>query len=55
MYPQQAGEKGTTLTLYEMRKLRYRHLELTPEWEKIVYGHDLLILFPQLSATTLIQ
>lgn len=52
MIPQPAGSKGTMLTLFDLRKLRYRQFALPPEWERIAYSNDLLVVFPTLSVAS---
>lgn len=49
MIPQPAGNPGAMLMLFDLRKLRYRHLALPPEWERVIYSNDLLVVFPTLS------
>jgi hypothetical protein len=46
---------GTQLTLFDLRQLRYRGIDLSPQWQRIVYSNDLLILVPQLSVASIIQ
>ena len=46
MVSQPAGNPGTMLTLFDLRALRYRHLSLPPEWERVIYSNDLLVVFP---------
>ena len=55
MDPSALGETGTMLTLFDLRKLRYRHLTLPPEWERVIYGNDLLIVFPRFSVASEMQ
>jgi erythromycin esterase-like protein len=40
------------LTLFDLRQLRYRGIDLPPQWEHIVYSYDLLILIPHLSVAS---
>ncbi|HUZ03967.1 MAG TPA: hypothetical protein VMU62_01320, partial [Acidobacteriaceae bacterium] len=43
-------------TLYDLRQLRYRRLEgLTPDWERVIYGYDFLVLIPRLTPAHLLQ
>lgn len=53
--PQQAGSASNTLTLFDLRQLRFRHLNLPPEWEHIIYSYDLLVLVPEFTAATPIR
>ena len=50
--PQPADNTGTMLTLFDLRKLRYRHLSLPAEWERVIYSNDLLVVFPKLSVAS---
>ncbi len=49
------AQDGQVLTLYDLRKLRYRGLDLSPEWEKTIYSFDLLIVEPSLTVAEEIQ
>jgi len=49
LLPQQAGTTGETLTLFDLRKLRFRGIDLPPDWERIVYGYDLFVFIPELT------
>lgn len=55
MVPQPAGPAGTMLTLYDLRKLRYRGLDLSREWEHVVYSYDLCVVMPELTVASTIQ
>ncbi len=55
LLPQQPGAPGTTLTLFDLRKLRYRGLNLSREWEHAVYSYDICILIPELTPTSAIE
>jgi len=45
-----------SLTLYDLRKLRFEHAaNLSPEWEKVIYGYDLLVLIPQATPADLLR
>ncbi|HEY0785960.1 MAG TPA: hypothetical protein VGD62_08820 [Acidobacteriaceae bacterium] len=46
LLPQSPGEKGRTLTLYDLRTLRYRGLNMPAQWEKVIYSFDLLVIDP---------
>jgi hypothetical protein len=37
---------GQTLTLFDLRKLRYRDFDMPAEWERVVYSFDLLVVEP---------
>jgi hypothetical protein len=49
LLPHAAGAKGSTLTLFDLRKLRFRGIDLTRDWERIVYGYDLMVVIPELT------
>lgn len=53
--PPQVGSKGETLTLFDLRRLRYGRVSLPPEWEHIVYGYDLMVLIPEVTPATFVQ
>ena len=55
LLPQSVGEHGQTLTLYDLRKLRYRALNLPPQWEKVIYSFDLLVVEPTLTVANQIR
>ena len=55
LLPQQPGVSGTTLTLFDLRRLRYRALDLPPGWEHVVYSYDLFILIPEVTVASLIE
>jgi hypothetical protein len=52
MLPQGPGGVGTTLTLFDLRQLRYRDLDLSREWEHAVYSYDIL---PELTVASPIE
>ena len=43
------AQKAGSWTLYDLRKLRFKRLELGADWERVVYGYDLLVLIPELT------
>lgn len=55
LLPQQPGSAGTTLTLFDLRQLRYRHLDLPREWEHVIYSYDLCILMPEMTVASTIE
>ena len=55
LLPQQTGADGTTLTLFDLRQLRYRGLTLSREWEHVIYSYDICILMPELTVGSLIE
>jgi hypothetical protein len=55
LFPQQTGSAGTTLTLFDLRQLRYRGLDLPREWEHVIYSYDLCVLMPELTVASAIQ
>jgi hypothetical protein len=55
LIPADPAAPGTQLTLFDLRQLRYRGIDLPSQWEHVVYSYDLLILIPQLSVASVIQ
>ena len=55
LLPQQGSVAGKTLTLFDLRKLRFRGISLPPDWERIVYAYDLFVLIPELTPATQIE
>ena len=53
--PAATGSAGTTLTLFDLRKLRFRGIEMSRDWERIAYGFDLMVLIPELTPDEMIQ
>jgi hypothetical protein len=53
--PQQPGTSGTTLTLFDLRQLRSRALDLPGGWEHIIYSYDIFILMPEVTVASLIE
>lgn len=47
--------EGTALTLYDLRKLRFRGIDMPPDWKRIVFSYDLMVLIPEISASSLIR
>ena len=54
-FSQEAGVPPKTMTLFDLRELRFRHLDLTSDWEHVIYSYDLLIIVPEFTAATPIQ
>ena len=50
-----SGSGGETLTLFDLRKLRFRGIELSSEWERVVYGYDLFVLIPELTPGSAVE
>ena len=44
-----AKEAGTSMTLFDLRKLRFRGIDFPPEWKRIVYSYDMFVLIPELT------
>ena len=55
LFPASGSRGETTLTLLDMRKLRFRKFSMAPEWEQMIYSYDLLIVVPHLSPATWLQ
>jgi len=49
------GSAAQTLTLFDLRKLRFRGINFSPDWERIVYGYDLFVLIPALTPAAPIE
>ncbi len=50
------SENNATLTLFDLRKLRFRRgLTLPDEWNRMVYSYDLLVLIPEVTPATPIE
>jgi hypothetical protein len=43
------AQKTGSWTLYDLRKLRFKHLDLNVDWERAIYGYDLLVIIPELT------
>ena len=54
-FPQQTGISSNTLTLFDLRQLRFRQLDMPPGWEHFIYSYDFLALTPGFTAATVIQ
>jgi hypothetical protein len=55
MLPQAPGGVGITLTLFDLRQLRYRDLDLSRDWEHAIYSYDICILMPELTVASPIE
>jgi hypothetical protein len=49
------AQKAGTWTLYDLRSLRFKQLDLDGDWERVIYGFDLLVLIPELTPATSTQ
>jgi len=49
---QGAGPRGVVV---DLRKLRFRKMEMPIEWEHLVYGYDLLVMLPEFTPANLYQ
>jgi hypothetical protein len=52
---QQPDKGENTLTLYDLRRLRFRGIDLPQDWERIVYSYDLFVLIPELTPDEFIE
>jgi hypothetical protein len=43
------AQKTGSWTLFDLRQLRFKHLEMGMDWERVVYGYDLLVVIPELT------
>ena len=55
MKPAVGAQKAGSWTLYDLRKLRFKHLDLDTDWERVVYGYDLLVVIPELTPAGLVR
>lgn len=55
MLPQGLRGVGTTLTLFDLRQLRHRGLDLSREWEHAIYSYDICVLMPELTVASPIE
>ena len=54
MLPTGSGEGARTLTLFDLRRLRFGKEKLAPEWEQLIYSYDLLVMIPEVTPETAI-
>jgi hypothetical protein len=47
--PAMDARKPGAWTLYDLRMLRFKHLDLGSDWERLIYGYDLLVIIPELT------
>ena len=43
------AQRAGSWTLFDLRKLRFKHLDMSADWERVIYGYDLLVLIPELT------
>jgi len=43
------AQKAGSWTLYDLRRLRFKGLDLNTDWERTIYGYDLLVIIPELT------
>ncbi len=53
--PAMDGQKAGSWTLYDLRKLRFKRLELGAEWDRAIYGYDFLVVIPELTPAGMAQ
>jgi hypothetical protein len=46
---QQTGDNGNILTLFDLRAMRFRGIDLPHDWQRIVYGYDLFVLIHEIT------
>ena len=49
LFPAAIGGEETVATMFDLRKLRFRKLTITPEWEQMIYSYDVLVILPRVS------
>lgn len=54
MLPSTKSDRSTGVVL-DLRKLRFRPLVLSAEWQHLVYGYDLLIVLPEFTSANLCE
>ena len=54
MLPSTISGKATGIIL-DLRKLRFQQLPMSTEWQHLVYGYDLLVVFPEFTAANFYQ
>lgn len=48
-------DKGDGLSLFDLRKLRFRGIDAPSEWRRIIHAYDLLVLLPEITPASMIQ
>jgi hypothetical protein len=51
MLPDKQTDHGSIVV--DLRKLRFRNIAMTGEWERLVYGYDLLVMLPEFTPANL--
>jgi hypothetical protein len=51
MLPDKQTDHGSIVV--DLRKLRFRNIAMTSEWERLVYGYDLLVMLPEFTPANL--
>jgi hypothetical protein len=51
MLPNEKGGQGTVVV--DLRKLRFRSIAMPSEWQRFVYGYDLLVMLPEFTPSNL--
>jgi hypothetical protein len=49
------GNERSVGTVLDLRKLRFRKLALSTEWQHLVYGYDLLVVLPEFTPASFYQ
>ena len=49
------AQKAGGWTLFDLRQLRFKHLEMSEDWERVVYGYDLMVMIPEISPAELVH
>lgn len=55
LFPQLPNNPGKTYTVFDLRKLRFRGLDVPEKWNHILYAYDLFILMPEITPADFIQ
>ncbi len=55
LFPQTGGSSGTTYTVFDLRQLRFRNLDMPEKWKHVVFAYDLFVLMPEITPAHLIE
>lgn len=55
LLPQQVGSPNIIYTIYDLRKLRFRGLDMPEKWKQVVYAYDIFILMPEITPADFIH
>jgi hypothetical protein len=55
LLPPTSKNEPNLFTMFDLRKLRFRPLHFTPEWEQLIYSYDILVIIPRVSPAMPLQ